>query len=208
MAKNVARNVSAKTTVNVILKVEFVIVRLVGRGMFVQIAVNLEVLVLIVKMYVNVIMVATVTMLLENVNVVLDLRALNVWTVVRKIPSDLIVPKLAVARTMQSVINPTAIVLARMGGLVSTVVREIARTICMDRTVTIRANVMLTIRKCVIHGPVNAIVNLDGVAVFVIGLVLSLRTAKIVKFPATARTVLSVRTQTVQSDTIKTKREF
>lgn len=45
MAKNVDRNVSARTGVNVILKVENVIVRLAGRVMFVLIAVNLELLV-------------------------------------------------------------------------------------------------------------------------------------------------------------------
>lgn len=78
MVKNVDRNVSAKTTVNVILKVESVIVHLAGRVMFVLIAVSLELLVLIVKMFVNAIMVVIVIMLLEIVIVDQDLQVLNV----------------------------------------------------------------------------------------------------------------------------------
>lgn len=50
-----------------------------------------------------------------------------------------------------------------------TVVREIALTICTDLTVNILANVMQTIPTCAIHGLVNAIAKLDGVAVFAIG---------------------------------------
>lgn len=77
MAKNVDKNVSARTVVNAILKVECVIVRLAGRVMFVLIAVNLELMVLIVKMSVNAIMVAIVTMLRENVSVDQDLQVPN-----------------------------------------------------------------------------------------------------------------------------------
>lgn len=69
MAKNVNKSVSAKMTVNVILKVESVIVQLVGRVMFVQIVVSRDITVLIVKVVVNAITVATVIMLLGSVNV-------------------------------------------------------------------------------------------------------------------------------------------
>lgn len=87
MAKNVDKSVSAKTMVNVILKVENVIVRLAGLVTFVLIAVNQELMVLIVKVFVNVIMVATVTTLPVNVNAVQDLLVRNVWIVARAICS-------------------------------------------------------------------------------------------------------------------------
>lgn len=132
MAKNVDKSVSAKTVVNAILKVEFVTVHRVGRVMFVLIAVSLEHLVLNVKMFVNVIMVVIVIMLLENVSVVQDLQVRNVWTVARAIHSVLIAPKLVVVRTQQNAIKRTAIVLALRDGLVSTVVKEIVPTICME----------------------------------------------------------------------------
>lgn len=101
-----------------------------------------------------------------------------------------------------------AIVLVQKDGLVSIVVKEIVPTICMDLTVKKIANVMETIRTCVIHGLENVTVNPDGVAVFVTDLVLSLHTAKIVKLHVIARTVLSVHQLMVLSDTIKKRREF
>lgn len=167
MAKSVDRNVSAKTGVNVIHKVACVIVHLVGRVMFVLIAVNLDILVLNVKIIVNVITVAIVIMLPVNVNVVRDLLARNAWTLVRATHSGSIAARLAVARIKRNVINPTVIVRVRKAGLVSIVLREIVPTICMDLTVKKLVNVMVTTRICVIHGPVNVIARLDGVAVFV-----------------------------------------
>lgn len=205
-AKNVVKNVSAKTKDNVILKVECVIVHLAGRVMSVQIVVNLAILVLIVKMSVNVITVVIVIMLLENVNVAQDLRAQNAWTVVRAILLDSIAPKLVVVRIKQSVINQPAIVLARKDGPVSIAVREIVPTICTGLTVRKFANVMQTTRICAIHGPVNAIVKLVGAAAFVIDHVLSLRTVKIVKYPVTARTAPNVRRQMVLHYPNTTKR--
>lgn len=173
MAKSVDKSVSAKTMVNVILKVENVIVRLAGLVTFVLIAVNQELLVLIVKVFVNVIMVAIVTTLPVNVNAVQDLLVQNVWIVARAICSVSIAARLVAARIKPNVINQTEVVLARKVGLVLTVVREIALTICTDLTVNLLANAMQTIPTCAIHGLVNAIAKLDGVAVFAIGRVLS-----------------------------------
>lgn len=191
--KNVDKNVSAKTMVNVILKVENVIVPLAGPVMFVLIAVNLDLMVLIVQMFVNVIMVAIVITLPVNVSAVQDLRVRNVWTVARAIRSVSIAARLVAARIKRSAINRTEVALARKVGLVLTVVREIALTICTDLTVKILANAMQTTPICAIRGVVNAIAKLDGVAAFAIGRVLSLRMAKIVIYLVTVRTVLNAR---------------
>lgn len=149
------------------------------------------------KVSVNAITVAIVIMLLEIVNVAPVLLVRNVWIIARAIISVLIAQKLAVVRIKRNVTNRTAIVLARMDGQVSIVAREIVLTICMDPTVKKLVNVTQTTPICVTHGPVNVIAKLDGVVVFVTDLVRSLHTAKIAKYPVTARTVLSARRQMV-----------
>lgn len=106
-------------------------------------------------------------------NAAQDLQVPSVSTVVRAIHSDLIAPKLVGVRIWPSVINLTEIVHVQKDGLVSIVVKGYALTICTVLTVTILANVMPITQICVIRGPVNAIVKLDGVAAFVTDLVLS-----------------------------------
>lgn len=135
-----------------------------------------------------------------NVNAVRDFRVLNVWTVARPIVSVSIAAKYVVVRIKRNVISQMENAHARKAGLVLTVVRGSVVTICMALTVTTLANVTQTTRTCAIRLLVNAIVNLDGVAVFATDLVRSLRTGKIVKFLVTARMGLSVHRQMVQSD--------
>ncbi len=199
MVKSVDKSVSAKMMVNVIHKMACVIVPLAGRVMFVLIAVNLEHMVLIVKMSVNVITVAIVIMSRENVNVDQDSLVRNVWTVVRVTHSDSIVPKLVVVKIKRNVINRPVVVHALKVGPVLIVVKEIVPRICMDPTVKTLANAIKTIRICVIHGRVNVIVKLAGVAVFVIVHVHSSRTAKIARYPVNVKMVLNVHPLMVQN---------